>query len=1082
MAGMNAGTLSIEIVAEIARLQEDMRRVQQSVGRMSSEVGRSTQAVNDNFRAVGRSSEQAAQDIAAYGRQLDQLRAKYNPQFAAISQYKQALVEIRQAHKVGAISADEMAAAISRQRQATLSGLAAHRTAGGGIVQMAGQQRAGMQQLSMQLNDVATMYALGAKPMQIFASQAGQVMQAVQLMSGGTSRLAAFLGGPWGLALTTAAIVLTPFIAQLFETKDAAEETKSALETVLDKWRDFQKERFLIQNATAGLAPLLKQREALATFVGKLEAGIANGTANRNAPRLLKARREELAEINKQIFDNRNAIDFERSSRLGGIDQFLVPDKPTKERMPRAPKVSDAERAMIKQTKASDSFIGSLEEEIAKIGLDEKAIRQLEIARQLEAATTDKQRGKINELNKAREAALAVQAAVEAAKDTQSMRDANLQLDRELELVGLVGAERERLAAAIKLDNEVRALGVKITEAETAGNAALADELRQQVSLLYDRFGIQVKSIGLEEQFEKDRDSAERLNAELDRMIGLLGGLGGFGQALGGLLGLFSGNISSIGGPFGDLLNMATGGTKIDVSGKEVARTIGDELRGIFKMEGEFGKTMSSILGGAGTGVMAAGAFGLAKDPGGKIGSAIGGALGKQLGTKVLGKALGAAAGPIGSIVGGLLGGLVGGMLKKAKWGSATIGGVNGALGITGTRGNNASRTAAATKSANAVIDSLEGLAEQLNAGIDASRGSVSLGVRKKSYRVDPSGRGATKVSRGAVDFGEDAEAAAEFAMLDLIKDGVLTGLRKGTEMLLQGSDDLQAAVTKALKFENVFKELAQRTSPLEFALTELTREFDRLRKIFDKAGASAQDYAALEQLLAIRRQEAVDDIGRRAIDDLSDQNALQVEMLRLLGREQDAVALARVHELAATKATLQPLTAMVYQLRDARDVIEQFEPLAAGLKAFKQELLGGGAGAGGFAAVAAQFRATAGSARIGDAGALGRLQADASAFLDAARENARSDLEYRRALGEVLAATDQGIFAAETQVDYAQLQIDAINNTSTILSDIKSQMATYQARIVEQGEWVERMFRRWEGEGMPIRSDAGNPIYTEVA
>ena len=100
--------------------------------------------------------------------------------------------------------------------------------AGQRVTQMSGQQRQGLQQLSFQLNDVATMFALGARPQQIFASQSGQVIQAVQMMTGGTSRLAAFLGGPWGLALTSAAIVLTPFIGKLFEGEKALQGVEFA--------------------------------------------------------------------------------------------------------------------------------------------------------------------------------------------------------------------------------------------------------------------------------------------------------------------------------------------------------------------------------------------------------------------------------------------------------------------------------------------------------------------------------------------------------------------------------------------------------------------------------------------------------------------------------------------------------------------------------------------------------------------------------------------------------------------------------------------------------------------------------------
>lgn len=103
-----------------------------------------------------------------------------------------------------------------------------------GVTRSAQAQRAGMQQLSMQLNDVATMYALGARPMQIFASQGGQVIQAVQLMSGGTSRLASFLAGPWGLALTTAAIVLVPLIGNLLNTEQAMQKVEFATDKMGD--------------------------------------------------------------------------------------------------------------------------------------------------------------------------------------------------------------------------------------------------------------------------------------------------------------------------------------------------------------------------------------------------------------------------------------------------------------------------------------------------------------------------------------------------------------------------------------------------------------------------------------------------------------------------------------------------------------------------------------------------------------------------------------------------------------------------------------------------------------------------------
>lgn len=131
---------------------------------------------------------------------------------------------------------DEMVETAGKSKQLEQA-LVRTRARGRENVQSTGAQRAGLQQLSFQINDVATMYALGARPTQIFASQIGQVTQAVQLATGGTSRLAAFLGGPWGIALTAATVVLAPYIGRLFE----AEAGLEAVELASDKTADAQR-------------------------------------------------------------------------------------------------------------------------------------------------------------------------------------------------------------------------------------------------------------------------------------------------------------------------------------------------------------------------------------------------------------------------------------------------------------------------------------------------------------------------------------------------------------------------------------------------------------------------------------------------------------------------------------------------------------------------------------------------------------------------------------------------------------------------------------------------------------------------
>ena len=66
-----------------------------------------------------------AADIEAYGRALDDTRAKYNPMFAAVRSYRSELAAIRAAHSTGAISADEKNAAIEASEACLVRPIAA---------------------------------------------------------------------------------------------------------------------------------------------------------------------------------------------------------------------------------------------------------------------------------------------------------------------------------------------------------------------------------------------------------------------------------------------------------------------------------------------------------------------------------------------------------------------------------------------------------------------------------------------------------------------------------------------------------------------------------------------------------------------------------------------------------------------------------------------------------------------------------------------------------------------------------------------------------------------------------------------
>jgi len=967
----------------------------------------------------------------------------------------------------------------------------------------AGAQRAGMQQLSYQVGDVAQQFALGVDPMRIFVQQGGQVVQAIGLMGGGARGLIGFMGGPWGIGIATAAAALIPLLGNLSDTSNALDDVRANARSAIDALNDLAKAAPSAQIAVAQ-GEMTRLVEEQADLQEKLRAAqdeqrrLQGPNYQQNRPtRRVRGAADELAAANLQILNVQNAInqgnralreqaerERESATSTGGRADATV--RATGAARASTAAISDEQRALEQRTLQTDRFIAALNDEIDKIGLSAGELRQLEIAQAKGNATSAEQIRLLDVANQKREEGLSTQARQEAIDRDRKATEEHERYIRTLEaentLIGLVGPARE--LAALALEKEAFL-------AQAAADGILDGEAAWQQYNAARLAGIDKAS-----SIERDAIAAGALAENIGIIMGEIGGRGGIGDVIGGLLGLTSGQIGGIGGPLGAILNLAQidpltgeGRTGTDKNGKPIALTLGDALKDA--LEDVFGgpdstyfKTFSSLLQGTGTGLIAGNAFGLDGSALGQLGSGIGGALGQAAGdalSKSLGGLLGSAAGPLGSVVGGVLGGLLGGLASSTPRGSATIGNVGGALGVSGTAGNSSARVAASSKSANAVIESLSSLAEQLGATLDPSRGSVSIGIRDGNFRVDTSGQGKTKTKKGAIDFGEDAEAAALFAMLDLIKDGVLVGLRKGTELLLKNAKDLETGVVKALKFEGVFKELAAIKDPLGAALADLTKEFDGLRKIFAEAGASAEEYAQLEELLALKRKEAVDDEARRAVDKLSNRNSLEVQLLELLGRKEDALAASRLNELASTEAVLQPLQRMIYELEDARGIMAQFEPLAADLKAFKQELLGGQSERGGYAVAAAAFRDTATLAKGGDADALGQLRGTATEFLDAARANASSALDYQRAVGEVLGAVDSGIFAADTQIEYAQLQIDAVNNSANIIRSMKDEIATYQQAILENTVSLRRMWERFEGDGLTIKTDADTPLQVEV-
>lgn len=275
---------------------------------------------------------------------------------------------------------------------------------------------------------------------------------------------------------------------------------------------------------------------------------------------------------------------------------------------------------------------------------------------------------------------------------------------------------------------------------------------------------------------------------------------------------------------------------------KPFVDSIGNVLKDIGIDTGALGKTLGKMAAGAQFGAQV-----------GQIGQILGLKKGASTGGAV-GGAVGSLFGPIGTLVGSIGGSIIGSLLTKTKTGSTTITGFEES--DLSTTGNSRANREASIGSARNVQDTLKRVADQLGGSVGSFR--VSIGKRNNKFRVDPTGRGQTKTKKGAVDFGEDEEAAIRFAIKTAIEQGAIKGLRASTSNLLRNARDIEDGLQEALDFENVFRRLKERTDPIGAAFDDLGKEFERLTRLFEKAGATSEEWSQLGELFQKEIQETI--------------------------------------------------------------------------------------------------------------------------------------------------------------------------------------------------------------------------------
>ncbi len=341
--------------------------------------------------------------------------------------------------------------------------------------------------------------------------------------------------------------------------------------------------------------------------------------------------------------------------------------------------------------------------------------------------------------------------------------------------------------------------------------------------------------------------------------------------------------------------------------GKKLAGNLGGVLGGVFEGQITTGTGFGAILGGLKE------IKGLPKDISEGLGTAFKGAqtgsyvadIGNMLGLKMsktgsqVGGAVGNLAfGPVGGIVGSIAGGFLAKLFGGTKSGYAIASNSNVSTG------GNSTQSANAGNAASSLNDSLSSIARAFGSSLGDY--AVSIGSRSSGY-IRVSASGSSKVGDKNYNSGpdvlydgKDMEEALRIALKNAIEDGAIQGISAGAKRLLSVSTNIDAQVEKALKFENVFKSLRAIKDPVGAAIEELDTEFKGLIDIFKEAGASASEYASLEELYGIRRADAVKEANQKIMGALLDfQKSLTVGNDTLSLRDRNSAALAVYNPLA---------------------------------------------------------------------------------------------------------------------------------------------------------------------------------------
>lgn len=289
----------------VISVSTDLSTVQRGLRRLGADIDATAGTIQKRFSAMGQGIDKSMTTalqarindmvgigtkgakewtgvLAEQGKEFERLRTKINPVFGVINRYKTSVVEIQTAHRIGAVSADEMTSAIQRERQAALASIAAIKQRNSALADT--PVRGGSfntANIAAQFQDIGVTAAMGMSPIQI-ALQQGTQLSAVLNQMGGAKSVIAGLGAAFAsvispVSLATIGIVgLTAAGAQYFSTfmegsDKTAEAMRAEVELIQKVAQQWGAALPALQAYADGQQQLISQQDALNGLIAARE-------------------------------------------------------------------------------------------------------------------------------------------------------------------------------------------------------------------------------------------------------------------------------------------------------------------------------------------------------------------------------------------------------------------------------------------------------------------------------------------------------------------------------------------------------------------------------------------------------------------------------------------------------------------------------------------------------------------------------------------------------------------------------------------------------------------------------------------